>query len=197
MQPQPPNLRLGMQGDAVAVAALSIQVFLDTYATSGVRRDLAREAFREYSEQAFLGRLAAPNRRFVLAEDQNALLGFAELDCVPQAAPVPGLFGVELARLYVQPQAQRCGLGSALLKEAERVALSTKAGALWLTVWEGNARALGFYSRSGYADVGATSYTFEGREHGNRVVSKQLSAALRVVQRGDGACPNSLTLMPS
>jgi hypothetical protein len=46
-----------------------------------------------------------------------------------------------------------------------------------LTVWEGNRRALAFYARSGYADIGATVHAFEGREYANRVVAKLLSAA--------------------
>lgn len=169
-----PHLRIGTPDDAAVVSALSIQVFLDTYATDGVRPDLAREAFREYSEQAFLARLCVPDRRFVLAEKEGALLGFAELDCASREAPVPGLHGLELVRLYVQPQAQRTGVGSALLAESERTARSLMAPSLWLTAWEGNARALAFYARSGYADVGATTYEFEGREYGNRVVAKQL-----------------------
>ena len=177
MHTQSISLRPGTRDDAVTVAALSLQVFLDTYATDGIRPDLAREAFREYSEQEFLARLSTSSRRFVLAEKQKALLGFVEVDCGSREAPVPGLRGVELARLYVQPQAQRSGLGTTLLGEAEKIAASAKAHALWLTVWEQNDRALAFYARCGYADVGSTVYTFEGREYGNRVVAKQLSAA--------------------
>jgi ribosomal protein S18 acetylase RimI-like enzyme len=170
------SLRPGAPNDAATVAALSIKVFLDTYAADGVRPDLAREALREYSEQSFCARLSSSNRRFVLAEEKSALLGFAELDCVSRESPVSGLRGVELARLYVQPQAQRSGVGTALLRETEKIAMSAEASGLWLTVWEGNGRALAFYSRNGYADVGATVYTFEGREYGNRVVAKRLSA---------------------
>ncbi|MCE3273113.1 MAG: Acetyltransferase, family [Ramlibacter sp.] len=171
------QLRPGQQSDALTVAALAMQVFLDTYATEGVRPDLAREAFGEYSEQAFLGRITDPNRRFILAEMQQALVGFAEVNSGPREAPVPGLHGVELVRLYVQPQAQRSGVGAALLDAAEKLALSAGAPALWLTVWEGNRRALAFYARSGYADMGATVHAFEGREYANRVVAKLLSAA--------------------
>lgn len=65
MRAQSVVLRPGTRNDAVTVAALSVQVFLDTYATDGVRPDLAREALREYSEQAFLARLSTPSRCFV------------------------------------------------------------------------------------------------------------------------------------
>jgi ribosomal protein S18 acetylase RimI-like enzyme len=171
------SLRLGERDDAVTLAALSVQVFLDTYATEGVRGDLAREALREYSEAAFVSRLSEPGRKFVLAEAQAALVGFAELNCVLGEAPAPGLAGWELARLYVQPQAQGGGVGTALLRRAEQLAAEDGSRDLWLSVWERNERALAFYRRLGYADVGETTYAFEGREYGNRVVAKRLAAA--------------------
>lgn len=170
------ELRPGRPNDAATIAALAVQVFLDTYATEGVRPDLAREAFREYSGQAFRARLEDPDRRFLLAEMQTGLLGFAELHRVPRAAPVPAWHGCELVRLYVQPQAQRAGLGTALLKQAEALAVAEGAANLWLTVWEGNARARAFYARMGYADAGGCVHTIEGRTYANRVFAKVLSA---------------------
>jgi ribosomal protein S18 acetylase RimI-like enzyme len=173
MRLQSVSFRPGEPSDAVAIAALSVQVFLDTYATAGVRPDLAREAFREYSEAAFLARLSAPGRRFILAEaPAAALVGFAELDSSSDQPSSSGRDGFELVRLYVQPRWQRSGVGSSLLRRAEEGG----APALWLSVWEDNAGALAFYAAMGYADVGATTYTFEGREYGNRVVAKRLSA---------------------
>lgn len=171
----PIELRPGGPGDAVTIAALAVQVFLDTYATDGVRPDLAREAFREYSEQAF-ARLHDPNRSFVLADAQAGLVGFAELHRVPREAPLPGLPGGELVRLYVQPQAQRSGFGTALLQEAEKRAFADGTSDLWLAVWEGNARARKFYASRGYVEVGETTYAFEGRTYGNRILAKRLSA---------------------
>ena len=53
-------------GDAVTLSALSIQVFLDTYATDEVRPDLAREAHEEYSVTAFERRIAEPQGGFKL-----------------------------------------------------------------------------------------------------------------------------------
>lgn len=170
------TLRAGSTDDAAVVAALATQVFLDTYATEGVRPDLAREAFRGYSEAAFLDRLSQPGRRFILAESGSALVGFAEMDTALEA-PVPDVRGWELVRLYVQPRSQRSGVGAALLRAAEALATQGGAPGLWLTAWEGNARALAFYAAMGYAGAGSTTYAFEGREYVNRVVARPLPAA--------------------
>ena len=159
----------------MTISALAIQVFLETYATDGVRPDLAREALREYATEAFDVRLREPHRRFVLAERGTGLVGFAEVTVNAQAAPDGGVTGAELVRLYIQPAAQGTGMGRRLIGAAE--ALSAEAGlpALWLTAWDGNHRALAFYARVGYADVGETTYTIEGNTFGNRVLARTLT----------------------
>ncbi len=170
------RLRLAVPDDAVTIAALSVQVFLDTYATEGVRPDLAREAFETYSAEAFAKRLAQAERTFILAEVESGLLGYAEVLLASLPAPAGGMSGAELVRLYVQPAAQRRGIGRALLARAERAALSATLATVWLTAWEGNDDARAFYRRVGYADVGATTYTFQGNTYGNRVLARRLSS---------------------
>lgn len=169
--------RPGLPGDAPSVAALATQVFLDTYATDGVRPDLADEAFAEYSSRRFEERLRQAERSFLLAEHRAALVGFAEVLLTQSPAPAGGCRGLELVRLYVQPRAQRAGIGGRLLDLVERMAAERAAGGLWLTVWEGNRRAQAFYRKLGYMDVGSSSDAFRGNVYGNRVCFKALAAA--------------------
>lgn len=172
------RVRRAASGDAVSIAALATQVFLDTYATEGVRADLAREAFHEYSEGAFSSRIALPDRAFAVAElDQQGLAAFSEVHCAASRAPAGSIAGAELVRLYVQPRMQGRGLGRLVLSSAEAAAATCGLGSMWLTVWDGNARALAFYARLGYSDIGATTYSLQGRTYGNRVLAKQLVAA--------------------
>lgn len=168
------RLRPGLPSDAVPIAALATQVFLDTYATQGVRPDLAREAFEQYSESAFARRFMETTRRFIVAENDGALVGFAEILCSGTQSPAPSTLGAELVRLYVQPRAQRRGVGRLLLSEGESLATANRLPCLWLTVWEGNANAIAFYRRMGYAEVGTTTYSFQGHTYGNRVFAKAL-----------------------
>ena len=170
-----PQLRPATTGDAVTIAALSVQVFLDTYAPLGIRPDLAIEAFSNYSTEAFVGRLAEPSRCFLLSEHETGLLGFAELLLNALPAPVENVVGAELVRLYVQPQAHRMGIGRHLLQACELAASSRGLPFIWLTAWEGNHRARGFYEAVGYADIGTTTYAFQGNTYGNRVFAKQLT----------------------
>lgn len=178
-------LRLGTGPDAVTVAALATQVFLDTYAADGLRPDLAREAFTLYSADAFAARLAEPARAFLLAESAGHLTGFAEILLVDREAPAGGAKGAELVRLYVQPKAQGRGIGRALLASAEKLALRMPVSTLWLTAWEGNARARAFYARAGYADVGAAVHAIEGRAYANRVLARSWACASARPEQGE------------
>ncbi|HMN45405.1 MAG TPA: GNAT family N-acetyltransferase [Povalibacter sp.] len=163
------SVRVGSVADAEAIAALAIQVFLDTYATEGVRPDLAREAFAEYGHTAFVQRLSQEERIFYLAEQGEGLLGFAEVLRNDTESPVPGIRGSELVRLYVQPQAQGRGLGRALLQRVERGAREAGSAGVWLSAWERNTRALSFYKRQRYEDVGHALYVIQGQSFGNRI----------------------------
>lgn len=171
-----PHLRAAVPADAPTLSALALQVFLHTYAPDGVRPDLAREAFATCSADAFLARLREPQRRILLAVrlPEGGLVGFAEVLLQDTPAPAGTAHGAELARLYIQPQAQGTGLGAVLLRAAEEAARDAGLHTLWLTAWEGNHRALRFYARCGYRDEGATTYTFDHRQYGNRVLARAL-----------------------
>ena len=145
-------IRRGREDDALCVAVLATQVFLDTYAEGGIRPDLAREVLTGYSQEAFARRLADPATTFLLAErfggekgNEPHLVAFAEVT-VNRPPPVevesPGGTAAELVRLYVQRPFQGKGLGTDLLHRAEQAASEQGAGALWLSAWSGNRTAL-------------------------------------------------------
>jgi len=169
--------RRGTPEDYLCVGVLAMQVFLDTYATDGIRRDLASEVLSEYIPEKFAERLAHRSACFLLAERAGHLVAFAEvaLDGEP---PDPSLFrAAELVRLYVHSQFKRRGLGRTLLAQAEAIAKSRSADCLWVTAWVGNSQALAFYAALGYTDIGATSYVFQGNSYENRIFTRTLASA--------------------
>lgn len=163
--------RAATHEDALCIGVLATQVFLDTYAPQGVRPDLAREALACYSPELMAAHLADPGVHFMLAESKDHLVGFLEL-ALNRPCPVLSEATAEIARLYVQRNFHRHGIGQALSAHAERIAHAHGHSALWLTAWSGNAPALAFYPRLGYADIGRTHYVIEGQSYENRVFIK-------------------------
>jgi ribosomal protein S18 acetylase RimI-like enzyme len=177
MHPGAIEFREATAADALTLSALAIQVFLDTYATRGVSPTLAREVFSLCSNEAFEKRFAEGGSRCVLAACGEHVLGLAEHRLAPTAPPNGGAPGIELVRLYVQPAAQRRGIGASLVQDAARAARRCGARNLWLMAWEENTRALAFYRRQGFADIGGADYVFEGQTFPNRVFVLALPAA--------------------
>ena len=170
------SVRLAAAWDAQCLSALATQVFLDTYATSGITPALAREAEAQFSVSAFIERLRSSRDRTLLAERLGHLVGFAEVTLNEAHALVSAGAAAELARLYVQSPFLRQGVGRQLLRHAEVSALAKGASTLWLTAWIGNQRALAFYASQGYEALGSTEYSFGGQAFENRLFAKALGS---------------------
>jgi hypothetical protein len=103
MTPDQTTYRTAVAADALCLSVLATQVFLDTYATQGIRPAIAREVRQYLSEEAFTEILAQPRRVILLAEIEAHLIGFAQLtqDRTHERLP-PESPAAELNRLYVQ-----------------------------------------------------------------------------------------------
>lgn len=160
--------------DDLCLGVLSTQVFLDTYAPQGVRPALAREVLAQHSVATYAALLADARITILLAECAGHLVGFSQVGNGTGHAMVRDAAAAELKRLYVQQPFTGRGVGRDLLRHAEKAAAARGGDTLWLTAYTGNARALQFYPRCGYEELGTTVYTFGGEDYPNRVFGKRV-----------------------
>jgi GNAT superfamily N-acetyltransferase len=166
--------RTARSDDALCLGVLSTQVFLDTYATQGIRPAVAREALALHSVAIYEALLAESGVTILVAECADHLVGFSQVGDGVGNKQLPSAAPSELKRLYVQERFAGRGVGRDLLRQAEKAAAARGAEMLWLTAWEGNARALQFYPRCGYEDLGGTVYAFGGEDYPNRLFGKRV-----------------------
>jgi ribosomal protein S18 acetylase RimI-like enzyme len=169
-------LRKAKPEDALCLSVLAMQVFLDTYATEGIRAEIAREVLSSYSQAEFANAIGSSGTYIAVAEVKGNMVGFAQVTFGASHELAPAGTQAELLRLYVQEPFTGANVGTKLLAEAEFVTSKSGASGLWLTPWVHNHRALAFYARRGYSDYGLTYFTFEGESHENRVLAKLLTA---------------------
>lgn len=172
------ELRSARPEDALCLSVLAIQVFLDTYATDGIRPSLAREVLSSYSQAIFNEAIADSQTRLVVAQRAGHLVGFAQVTLLACHQLAPSGVQAELLRLYVQEPLTGIRVGTRPLAEAERLAALTGSTVIWLSPWAQNHRALAFYARRGYQDFGLTHFTFEAESYENRVLAKLLRPAV-------------------
>lgn len=168
-------IRTATAQDALCIGVLGMQVFLDTYATQGIRRSIADEVLQAFVPDTIAALLAEPGTSLMVAESNHHLVGFAQVKLNARHPMIEASNVAELQRLYVQERFTGLGIGYQLLQAAEHRAVLGGAALLWATVWVGNERALGFYPRSGYELLGSPIHTFQGETHGNRLFGKALS----------------------
>ena len=112
-------LRPALAEDALCLSVLAMQVFLDTYATQGIRPALAREVLTTYSQSTFEAAIAEAETRLIVAEHKAHLVGFAQLTLGATQALAPAGHPAELLRLYVQEPFTGAQVGTRLLAQAE------------------------------------------------------------------------------
>ena len=100
--------------------------------------------------EAFWAELAlGPERTYLVAEDDGALVAYAGLSC---PAPARGA-DAEVMTLAVAPAARGRGLGRVLLDALRTAAVDRGAGRILLEVRADNTAARGLYATAGFEQV--------------------------------------------
>jgi diamine N-acetyltransferase len=169
-------LRPARPDDALCLGVLATQVFLDTYATAGIRPAIAHEVLAAFSTDTCAELIGRPGGGVQVAEVDHHLVGFFQLDGAATHELAPKGSQAELVRLYVQEPFTGRGIGTALLHAAEAFARTRGVEVLWLTPWVHNRRAIAFYVARGYRDHGTTPFHMDGETHENRVMARVIGA---------------------
>ena len=138
--------RAATQTDADTVSNLLQTVFAETYGKMLDEETLGSHLEQHLSAKA-VGETFAGSSYFVI-EDKQRMLGVLKL-CGNTAQ-------AEIEKLYVHSDAMRRGIGSRLLKAAEKYAKANELEGLHLKVWKENKAAIRFYQKHGFTIVGTT-----------------------------------------
>lgn len=153
-----PMVRAARPGEAAAVAAFAGRLFEETYAPTCRAEDVLAYHSAHFTPERMADELRDPRGTLLLAEVEGAPAGYAQLRQGAAPPEVEGKDPVEIARFYVDAPWHGRGVARALLRAVLATARERGAGALWLTVWEKNARALAFYRKLGFRVVGARDF---------------------------------------
>jgi diamine N-acetyltransferase len=137
--------------DAEALAAFSRDSFVATFGHLYPPEDLASYVAAKYQPALQRGEIADPDVHYRLAFSGDALVGYCKSG--PVTLPVEEA-GLELHRLYVAETVKGAGVARALMDEALAWMRARGAAAVFLSVWENNARAQNFYRGYGFEHIG-------------------------------------------
>lgn len=126
---------------------------MDTFAAQNKPEDLEAYVSATYDEAQQRREIEHPDIVTLLAEEGGEAVAFAQMRRAPAEAG-----DVELARFYVDRRLHGSGVASLLMRAVEDAARELGGRSLWLGVWEHNARAIAFYRKCGFAQVGTKPF---------------------------------------
>lgn len=168
------DIRLANINDAERVAALARDTFIATFAEHNTAEDMAYYVDRSFSVENIRAELDDKSATFLWAEEQGIAAGYAKLrrgettDCVTGKRPV------ELERIYADPELIGAGVGKLLLHTSIKMAIGEGFQTLWLGVWEHNTRAIEFYQRQGFVDIGSHAFMLGQDKQTDRIMQLDL-----------------------
>ena len=147
-------IRRATIADAGSLAQLAAHTFAETFAPDNKPEDIEDHLRSAYGLAQQTTEIEDAEVITLLAHREQALVGFAQVrrKAVPRC--VMGEHPVELHRFYVLRAQHGTGLGAGLLQAARTAARELGGHRMWLGVWERNARALAFYRKAGFVEVG-------------------------------------------
>jgi ribosomal protein S18 acetylase RimI-like enzyme len=164
------NVRRALPSDAAALAELASRTFADTFAAQNRPEDISAYLAKTYGETQQRREIEDPEIVTLLVHDGEMLVAFAQLR---RSASTFG--DVELARLYVHRDHHGRGIAQTLMDAAVDAARELGGAILWLGVWEHNPRAIRFYEKCGFRDVGSQPFVLGSDLQTDRVMTFVIS----------------------
>ena len=157
-------IRTATADDAGRLAALAAVTFPLACPPGSPPADIAAHIATTLSESNFRAYLADPDVTVLVIDAGGELLGYSLL--VARATRDPDVAAVlaelpctELSKCYVHPDHHGMGAAAELMQASIAAAAGAGARGLWLGVNNQNARAIRFYAKSGFRQVGTKSFT--------------------------------------
>ncbi|QQP99983.1 GNAT family N-acetyltransferase [Lysobacter enzymogenes] len=173
-----PSIRRAHAGDADALALAGAATFLDTFAGILDGADIVAHCRKQHAAELYAQALADPATALWLAESAlgAAPVGFAMLTAPNLPLADLRADDLELKRIYLLSRFHGGGTGRRLMQHAIDEARARGAGRLLLGVYAGNERALAFYARCGYAQIGEREFQVGGNTYHDAILALELAA---------------------
>jgi ribosomal protein S18 acetylase RimI-like enzyme len=170
------SIRIATAADAAALASLAERTFRDAFGAQNSAADMDLYCGQAFGAETQRREIADPRLTTLLVEEDGALVAFAVLRDGPPHPAVAGATTREVLRFYVDRAHHGSGLAQRLMGEVVERARTAGADVLWLGVFERNPRAIRFYERCGFRQVGEQTFVLGTDPQRDVVMALRLSA---------------------
>jgi ribosomal protein S18 acetylase RimI-like enzyme len=170
-----PIIRRATLADAASLAEFAERTFRDTFGADNTPEDLALHLAECFGLEQQSRELRDSAMTTLVATEAGEIVAYAQLRQGAPPSCVTGTAPIEIQRFYVATEWKGRGLAQTLMAEAFTVARAAGAATVWLGVWERNPRAIAFYGKFGYSDVGAHTFMLGTDRQTDRILAMSLA----------------------
>ena len=155
---------------------LSIKTYYETFAHLNTPEDM--EAYLEdaFNKDKLRHELCDPNSLFFLLFVNERPAGYLKLNETPSQTDINDNESLEIERIYVTSEFQGTGVGKYLMELAIAIATGYGKQYAWLGVWEKNEKAIRFYKKNGFYEIGTHPFIMGKDVQTDYIMRKDLSA---------------------
>ena len=168
------HLRKCTSEDFDTLRELSIRTYYETFAHLNTPEDMQAYLDEAFEISKLRGELNNPDSDFFFLFFNEVLAGNLKLNEAPSQTDINDLSSLEIERIYVTREFQGEGLGRYLMEQAITIATERKKEYAWLGVWEKNEKAIRFYKKNGFYEIGTHTFVMGEDVQTDYVMRKDL-----------------------
>ena len=172
------SIRRGQSEDATELSEFAARIFHESFAADNDPQDMAAYMAMAFSPTQQERELTDPANTYLIAESEGSIVGYVLIkpgEDAPECVTVRP--SAEIARFYVDRAWHGSDVARRLMAAAVADGQRRGARGLWLGVWENNLRAVRFYAKNGFRDIGSHTFVLGSDVQTDRVMHLAIERA--------------------
>jgi diamine N-acetyltransferase len=164
--------------DAKQIAEIGRKTFIETYKKENAPGDMEKYLSNAFSESKIEIELAEPNSIFLLANEDEKIIGYAKIKLNNGVSDLDSRDAMEIERLYVLGEYFGKKVGKRLIEECIRIGKNKNCKTVWVQVWgdkyDTGLRAIEFYKKWGFKRFGKKTFNLGDSKQEDLLMKKEI-----------------------
>ncbi len=144
--------------DANILSKIGEISFLAAHGHSASKKDIDNYVADNFSEQNFTSELENPNNQYYLIYSKGEIAGYSKVVFNQISKDITAKNVTYMSRLYLLKEFYGLGLGKQLFDFNIQLCKENNQKGIWLAVWIENQKAISFYKKMGFKNVGSFDF---------------------------------------
>jgi diamine N-acetyltransferase len=170
-----PEIVPALESDLFLLQELSLRTFHDAFAHVNTEDNMKSYVTSAFHPEKLQRELANPASKFFFCKADGNMIGYCKVNFSDAQTDIHDPKSLEIERIYVVKDYQNMKAGALLLGHCINVARQNRLDYVWLGVWEHNLRAINFYRKNGFAEIGRHDFMLGNEQQTDIIMRRAIS----------------------